>query len=782
MKKVLISLLFFLFYFNLFSSSRIDSLETILEKASSKRRPEILNELSLECRDISQDKSIEYGQLAFKEARERKDHRQEAIALNNIGNAYKISKEYETALVYYLQALSIDEKYKDEEHLTKTLSKLGYIYVYLEENNKAIPYFQRALQISEKNKNINDIAYFSNCLGMTHWYLNNYALALKFYKRSTEFFKKDNNLITASVALNNTGNVYMRIGDYENALRYYLQSLPIKEELGDKKQIANLLNNIGNTYHKLKQSDKAIDILIQAADIYKEIEDMNGYTQTLNNIGVFYNLENEYEAALEYHMQTLEIRKRLNDKKGISISMNNIGNVYRNLENYKKSLEYHLDALIIKKETKDKFSIASSEANIGHVYQLQGDLQKSEYYLKHALKLAKEIESDDLLKEIYINLYELYLNRKNYQEALSYHRLHSKLKDKMYNEESSKRIAEMQVKYETGEKEQEIELLNSEKKLRELKISQQNIIIYSSILAILITVILIMLISHQSRLRKKEIEERKRIEKEIKELNRTLEKRVKEELDKHKKQQQLLIQKSKLESLGKLAAGIAHEINQPLGGISMSLDNILQKMNSNQLDNKYLNKKFDSLFEHIERIRRIIEHIRIFSRDQQSVIFEKIDVNQTIRDAVSMVQTQYRNHNIDLSLELEETAGFTLGNKFKLEQVVLNLLNNAKDAVEEKASVKLDYDKKINLKTYSKRKKVFIEIKDNGTGISKENLEKIFDPFFTTKDADKSTGLGLSIIYGILTEMKGDIIAESEQDEYTVMKVVLPESFEKESK
>ncbi len=352
----------------------------------------------------------------------------------------------------------------------------------------------------------------------------------------------------------------------------------------------------------------------------------------------------------------------------------------------------------------------------------------------------------------------------------------------MYNEESSKRIAEMQVKYETGEKEQKIELLNSEKKLRELKISRQNIIIYSSILAILTTIALIMLISHQSRLRKKEIEERKRIEKEIKVLNRTLEKRVKEELDKHKKQQQLLIQKSKLESLGKLAAGIAHEINQPLGGISMSLDNIQQKMNSNQLDNKYLNKKFDSLFEHVERIRRIIEHIRIFSRDQQSVIFEKINVNQTIRDAVSMVQTQYRNHNIDLNLKLNETAGFTLGNKFKLEQVVLNLLNNAKDAVEEKAFVKLDYDKKISLKTYSKRKKVFIEIRDNGTGISKENLEKIFDPFFTTKDADKGTGLGLSIIYGILTEMKGDIIAESEQDEYTVMKVILPGSFEKESK
>ena len=96
--------------------------------------------------------------------------------------------------------------------------------------------------------------------------------------------------------------------------------------------------------------------------------------------------------------------------------------------------------------------------------------------------------------------------------------------------------------------------------------------------------------------------------------------------------------------------------------------------------------------------------------------------------------------------------------------------------------MKLDYDKKISLKTYSKRKKVFIEIKDNGTGISEENLEKIFDPFFTTKDADKGTGLGLSIIYGILTEMKGDIIAESEQDEYTIMKVILPGSFEKESK
>lgn len=274
----------------------------------------------------------------------------------------------------------------------------------------------------------------------------------------------------------------------------------------------------------------------------------------------------------------------------------------------------------------------------------------------------------------------------------------------------------------------------------------------------------------------KEIKERIQAEDELKELAVNLEKRVKEELKKRQRQQQLLIQKSKLESMGELSAGIAHEINQPLGGISMGLDNILFKLSMDGLSEEYLTNKINALFKDIDRIRQIINHVRIFSRDQDSEMLEEIDLNEVIYDALSMVSKQYNNHNIKIVLKLAEKKCYTLGNKYRIEQVILNLLSNAKYAVEERQKLSKGdvYSKKITIRSYGVNGNVVFEIEDNGTGIPKKNVDNIFDPFFTTKDVENGTGLGLSITYGIIKEMKGEISVDSKVNDFTRIRVSLP--------
>ncbi len=273
-----------------------------------------------------------------------------------------------------------------------------------------------------------------------------------------------------------------------------------------------------------------------------------------------------------------------------------------------------------------------------------------------------------------------------------------------------------------------------------------------------------------------EIKERIQAENELKELNLNLENRVKEELKKRQKQQQLLIQKSKLESMGELAAGIAHEINQPLGGISMGIDNILFKMSLGKISNDYLTLKFEALFQDIDRIRQIINHVRVFSRDQQSGLLEVFQLNGVIKSAVSLVNNQYSSHGIDLQLYLGTDDMWVKGNKYKIEQVLLNLLSNAKYAVDEKQKSKTgkSYIKLIKISTLTADNSVVFEVEDNGIGIYKKNIDNIFNPFFTTKDVENGTGLGLSISYGIIKEMKGHVEVESEINKFTKMKVSLP--------
>ena len=275
-----------------------------------------------------------------------------------------------------------------------------------------------------------------------------------------------------------------------------------------------------------------------------------------------------------------------------------------------------------------------------------------------------------------------------------------------------------------------------------------------------------------------EITKRRTAEHELQKLNRNLEKRIKEEISRVNSQQQLLVQKSKLESIGELSAGLAHEINQPLGGLSMGLDNILIHTNEGNLDKKYLRKKINTLFDDVERIQKIIEHVRLFSREQDNLSIEKISVNEVIESALSLVSKQLNNHNVKLEVTMPDTTLYTLGNKFRLEQVILNLLSNARQAVGEKSEQmsSSSYVKNISISMTEKPSDIIVSITDNGVGIEKSIISKIFNPFFTTKSEKKGTGLGLSISYGIISEMQGTIDVKSNKGEFTTVTISLPKN------
>ncbi len=241
-------------------------------------------------------------------------------------------------------------------------------------------------------------------------------------------------------------------------------------------------------------------------------------------------------------------------------------------------------------------------------------------------------------------------------------------------------------------------------------------------------------------------------------------------------QQHFLIHKSQLESLGELSAGLAHEINQPLSVISLVMENIRYKHEQNTANKEYLTSKFEIINQNVNRVRQLIDHVRIFSRDHGKVIFERIEINNVIHNALSMIQSLLRDRNIILNLNLSPKVLYTIGNPSRFEQVILNLLTNSKDALGEKERLlgPESYAKEISIASSVIKDKVVISVKDNGSGISKANLEKLFIPFFTTKTDGMGTGLGLAIVYGILREMEGDIIASSEEGKFTEMRITLP--------
>ncbi|NTW23468.1 MAG: PAS domain S-box protein, partial [Lentimicrobium sp.] len=237
-----------------------------------------------------------------------------------------------------------------------------------------------------------------------------------------------------------------------------------------------------------------------------------------------------------------------------------------------------------------------------------------------------------------------------------------------------------------------------------------------------------------------------------------------------------LIHTERMVGIGEMATGIAHEINQPLNTISFGIDNLLHALKNEKADEEYINEKSRKIFEGIHRMRTIIDHVRTFSRSNDDYIPSNLSVNEAIENALSLLQGQFKSHGIELETDLAQDSSVQImGNTYKIEQVILNLLSNARDAIDEKMLTSpADFTPVISLSTRQEKKHVIITVKDNGKGILAEHMEFITSPFYTTKEPGKGTGLGLAISYGIIKEHKGVIAFASEPGSSTTVTIELP--------
>ncbi len=246
--------------------------------------------------------------------------------------------------------------------------------------------------------------------------------------------------------------------------------------------------------------------------------------------------------------------------------------------------------------------------------------------------------------------------------------------------------------------------------------------------------------------------------------------------------QERLIQSEKLASIGLLASGIAHEINNPLQGI-INYAQIIKDELKSQGTVDLTSKPFmfiDHLIKEGERISEIVKDLLTFAREDRGD-YVYVDLEEVIQSAFVLLSPKIRTYQIDYELNLSKNLPKIPMRKRNIQQIFLNVLQNAIDALNEKfGEPKKKGEKKIKIEasTVQKGNKEYVEIniRDNGRGIPEHNLKNVFDPFFTTKDKSKEhgTGLGLSISYGIIQEHNGQIWLESEVGEYTCVRILLP--------
>lgn len=339
---------------------------------------------------------------------------------------------------------------------------------------KSIEFYNKSLEIAIEQNDYQKQAEILKNIGSVYLLkLINYNKALEFYNKSLIISKNANDTNAMAACYNNIGVTYNRMGQYDKAIENQLFQLKINEKSGNKKGIAISNSNIGNIYNSMDENDKALEYYQNSLLISNEINDTNAIANALINIGVIYQEIDSNDIALEYHYQALKLKRILNDKINVANTLSNIGLIDLKFKQIEQAFNYFSQAFEIYEEIKFNYGVSLSLLNIGSVYAEQKQINKAKSSFFDALKIAKEIEAKPLIQNIYYNLFILFQDNKIYKEALDYRILYSQVKDSLYTIEIHKQIAELQTKYETEKKENEINNLTKEKEIRGLKINQQ---------------------------------------------------------------------------------------------------------------------------------------------------------------------------------------------------------------------------------------------------------------------------------------------------------------------
>jgi PAS domain S-box-containing protein len=225
-----------------------------------------------------------------------------------------------------------------------------------------------------------------------------------------------------------------------------------------------------------------------------------------------------------------------------------------------------------------------------------------------------------------------------------------------------------------------------------------------------------------------------------------------------------LLQREKLSSIGLLAAGVAHEVNTPLAGISSYTQMLLQQVPESDSKRRMLEK----IQTQTLRASGIVNNLLNFSRTGDAQ-FREVDLNRVLDDTLQLLEPQLRNSKFEIVRNYGADLPAAYGNAAKLQQVFMNLVLNARDA--------MPHGGRLTIHTRLVDTSLVVDFRDTGVGIAPENITRIYDPFFTTKEVGQGTGLGLALSYGIIQEHSGRIFVESRPGEGTHFTIKLPTAY-----
>jgi signal transduction histidine kinase len=730
-------------------NNKLDSLNQLIAKAKTDTaRINLINKKISILANINLDSAIYYSLQNLKEAQKIKYYRGELDARMRLSTNYCFKGNYTAAK----ENLSYLEKFitpgKDSSDIADMYGNYGLIYGMQSKYDSSIRFYEKAIGINERNGHTDKLSSSYSNIAIGYQQTGNYPMALQYQQKSLKLAEKRNDEVNQAYVMVNLANTYEDIGDTLKAEQAYLKAvkLSIKKDLRNVELYA--YTNLSSLYAKLKNWNKAYEFGMKAAELGGAFGDQGIKAASLSKAAVALANQNKFDEAVNLDRQAILLADSSNQPLNISQAYAAMGNIFFLQKKYKEAIPYY-------------------EKN----FQA---LKGSDIYGEGTGSSYKELS-------------ECYEKTGDYSKALANFKIAADIADSIKRKENIRKATELSMNFEF-EKKQEIQAAEK-KRQDEIARTKQTALLVGLILAASLA-----LVALNGYLNKKKVNRLLLLQKQ----------KTETALNELEAAQAQLIQSEKMASLGELTAGIAHEIQNPLNfvnnfsEISTELvDEMNDELNDGNFDearsiSKNIQQNLEKINHHGKRADAIVKGMLMHSRknteektptDINALCDEYLRLSYYGLRAKDKSFKAAKEIDVDSSLTPDvEGNGKIMINRQDIGRVLLNIFNNAFYAVTEKGrTAGEDYKPLVSVQTkkltplQGAKAKVEITIKDNGSGIPQNIVDKIFQPFFTTKPTGEGTGLGLSLAYDIITkDHNGAISVKSKEGEGTVFIIELP--------
>ena len=617
----------------------------------------------------------------------------------------------------------------DTEERVDTLLELAEEHYSGDDPQRLIELTNEALEIAHRLNYAKGEAYGLFYEGLSCCFIAEHERGIERTDESRSLLEALGDDVGVAMTMMLKANILRSIGSFDQALPGLYESLEFFQKAGDRYWEANCNYSLGLLYHEIGDYSQAFDQHQKCIEAMEGLPDRWIVARALNGVGQALDKMERRQEALDYHHRGLAIFREIKHAMGEARALDDIGTIYMQLGDNEMALPFHEKSLSLRQRIGQRRAQCTSLLNIARVHVRQKNESKALQALGEAMVIAEETKSKPHIYDahmLYSGAYEL---AGDHEKALKHYKEHQRTKEEVFNENTSDRIRKLQIGFQVQKAEQEAEIA----RLKNVELRETN----------------------------------ERLQALLSELRAT---------------QSQLVQSEKMAALGKLVAGMVHEMNAPLGAsnsaidvadrsvrriaeLQESCDSMAELCESGQLEKclKHVQENQAITREANERMSRILSNLKSFTRLDGSER-DVVDIHEGLDSTVALLENECRNR-ITVVKEYQELPPVDCY-PGEINQVFMSLLSNAIEAIEGKGT--------ITIRTAPSNSGIRVAISDTGVGIEDDARRHLFEPAFSTKGGRVKAGIGLFVSLNIVQKHGGRIDVDSAVGEGSTFAVMIP--------